>query len=281
MLNIQTGKSMSQARLVVYGPPGAGKSTFGAGCPSPVFICGEDGVRHLDVARFPLVTRWADVTSAVEQLATEPHEFKTLVIDTLDSIEPHLQAYIFDHVKSRHAKATRYSEIEFGKGPLYSIEYWTQFLRSLDALQRKRSMNLVLLAHSQIRMRKEPMVQDYERHTLKLEEKGGASAVFQWADDVLFATAFDGISGDRQTSVGERTLVCDRAPGVEVKNRRDLPKEIPLSWDAYWTAQPSRSELVEKLLDLLPNEEEKDKAKKWSANKSADEIKRAIERKSK
>lgn len=272
---------MNLARCVVYGAPGAGKSTFGASAPNPIFILGEDGVRHLDVARFPLVTSWTELVSCIDQLTAEEHSFGTVVLDTLDALEPYVQDAAYQRVKHLHKEASRYSEIGYGKGPAYALETWNDFLRRLDRLQAKRGMHIILLAHAAIRMRKEPLVADYERHTLKLEEKSGSTAVFQWADEVLFATSFDGISRDgRQTHLGERVLLCERAPGADVKNRRSLPREIPLSWDAYMAPHPSRDELISRLLEITP-EDSKEKARQWAINKSVEEIKRMIERKSK
>ena len=55
--------------------------------PAPLFLDTEGGTHHLDVARLPAPKTWADVVSGIAALATEPHEFKTLVLDTVDWLE--------------------------------------------------------------------------------------------------------------------------------------------------------------------------------------------------
>src|SRR3990167_8891677 len=86
--SIRRGIRQAPDRILLYGTEGIGKSTFGAHAPDPIFLAAEDGVRHLDVASFPEPKTWAEVMEAVGTLLTETHTYKTLVVDTLDWIEP-------------------------------------------------------------------------------------------------------------------------------------------------------------------------------------------------
>ena len=49
----------------------SGKSTLAAAAPSPIFLCAEDGISHLDAQRFPTPESWQDVLDAVAQLTTD------------------------------------------------------------------------------------------------------------------------------------------------------------------------------------------------------------------
>src|SRR5438067_747525 len=86
-LQIQTGRIARPQKAVLYGPEGIGKSTLATQFPAPVFLDTEGGTHHLDVPRLPDPKKWDEVTAAVQALATEPHEFKTLVFDTIDWLE--------------------------------------------------------------------------------------------------------------------------------------------------------------------------------------------------
>ena len=71
-------------RIMVYGGHGLGKTTFGAGAPSPIFIPTEDGLGVLDVPAFPLATSLTAIMEAIGALYAEPHDYQTVVVDSLD-----------------------------------------------------------------------------------------------------------------------------------------------------------------------------------------------------
>jgi len=71
-------------RCTFYGPPGVGKSSFGADAPKPIFITTEDGVDNLPVDQFGRAQTWPGLLDNVRQIAKEAHEYKTIVLDTLN-----------------------------------------------------------------------------------------------------------------------------------------------------------------------------------------------------
>jgi hypothetical protein len=52
--------------------------------PNPVFLPIEDGLGQISVPAFPRPASFAEVLDAVRVVATEEHQFQTLVIDSLD-----------------------------------------------------------------------------------------------------------------------------------------------------------------------------------------------------
>ena len=112
---------------LLVGDPGVGKSTLGADAPSPIFLGAEDGTAHLDVARLPQPEMWADVLAAVALLAREPHEFKTLVIDSLDWIEPLVHAFV-----CAEAKVKSMEDVSYGKLYIAAVEQWRLLISALD-----------------------------------------------------------------------------------------------------------------------------------------------------
>src|SRR5207253_2754839 len=126
-LQIRTGRLARPQKTVIYGPEGIGKSTLAAQFPSPVFLDTEGGTHHLDVARLAAPKTWDDVTAAVQSLAGEPHEFKTLVIDTADWLEKILAEDI-----CRRANKAGIEDFGYGKGYVLLAEEFAKFLASLD-----------------------------------------------------------------------------------------------------------------------------------------------------
>lgn len=217
-------------RVVLYGVEGIGKSTFGADAPAPIFLGAEDGTAHLDVARFPQPRTWADAVDALRVLHGEKHDFRTLVVDTVDWLEPLCWRAVCDAARKPDIEAFGY-----GKGYLAALEEWRRFVHGCDAL-RAKGMNVVLLAHALVRPFRNPEGEDYDRFTLKVNEKA-AGLLREWADAVLFAN-FQSFAQKQQNGRakgvgGARTLYTTHRPAADAKNRWSLPDELPMGWRAF------------------------------------------------
>ncbi len=75
-------------RILIHGVAGVGKTTFASEANKPVFVQTEDGLGTLASAHFPLARTYEEVIEALAALYTEPHDFKTVVIDSVDWLEP-------------------------------------------------------------------------------------------------------------------------------------------------------------------------------------------------
>lgn len=231
-LALQRGKVQRPAKAVIYGPEGIGKSTLGAALPSPVFIDTEGGTDHLDIARFPQSKTWEDITRAVEQLAATQHEFRTLVVDTVDWLEKRLAEDI-----CRRASKTSIEDFGYGKGYVLLAEEFAAFLTSLDALMRNRQMNVVLLAHATIKKFEQPdAAGSYDRYELKLSKQVGP-LVKEWCDLLLFANYFTRVAesdSGRKRGVGgrERVLYTTHTAAWDAKNRHGLDEKLPFAFES-------------------------------------------------
>lgn len=86
--NLLSGTALSPPRILTYGPPGVGKTTFAAGAGEGVVcIATEEGADVVGMNRFPLAESVGDVMSALDQLINEKHEFSVVCIDSLDWFE--------------------------------------------------------------------------------------------------------------------------------------------------------------------------------------------------
>lgn len=226
------GPVLRPQKSVLYGPEGIGKSTLAAAFPSPVFLDTESGTHHLDVVRFPEVKAWADATQAVQQLAGTGHEFKTLVIDTVDWLEKRLAEDI-----CRRANKASIEDFGFGKGYVIVAEEFAAFLNSLDALMRNRGMHVLLLAHATIKKFEQPdAAGSYDRYELKLSKQVGP-LVKEWCDLLLFGNYFTRVAENesgRKRGVGgrERVLYTTHTAAWDAKNRHGLEEKLPFAFDS-------------------------------------------------
>jgi hypothetical protein len=233
---VTKGKLRKPISVVCFGPEGVGKSSFGAGAPRPIFVGAEDGTAQLDVERMPAPESWDDILDAVRVLTTEPHEYKTIVLDTLDWIEP----LIWAHICARDGEAN-IEAYGFGKGFQVALDEWRRLIVALEGLMRTKGMNVVLLAHSWIKTFKNPAGEDFDRYELKIHGKA-AGLVKEWAEAVLFANWETFAKKDEKTkkvkgvSTGARLLYTERKAAYDAKNRYSLPEELPLSWDDFAAA---------------------------------------------
>ncbi len=228
------GKIKKPHLVLIYGVDSVGKSTFGAQAPSPIFLGSEEGTNNLDVTRFPYVGTWAEVNAAISELTNDKHNHKSLVIDSLDWLEPILHRTICER---HNAKSIELAAGGYGKGYVEALGEWQQFISSLSKLRDTRGMNIILIAHSEVIKFNDPQMQsEYDRYQLKLYKK--AAALFrEYVDSVLFANFEIFTKKDsgktRAFGDGARVLYTERRPGFDAKNRFGLPYQMPLSWEDY------------------------------------------------
>lgn len=238
--SVQRGRRVEPVKIVLAGVEGVGKSTFGANAPDPIFLGTEDGLMHLDVARFPAPTVWQDIFDAIATLTDTEHPYKTLVIDTLDWAEPLAWAHV-----CTKAGVDSIEDVGggYGKGYQAALDEWRSLLAALERLRRAKAMHVVLIAHTQIRPFKNPEGEDYDRYEMKLNAKA-AGLIKEWADAVLFANhetfaVKDKARRVRGVSTGARLIHTERTAAYDAKNRYGLPESLPLSWADFQAAVES------------------------------------------
>jgi hypothetical protein len=242
---IQRGRTRRPPRLLVYGTPGIGKSTFGSQAPSPVFVPTEDGLDEIDCDKFPLAATLDEVLGALAELRTQPHEYETVVLDSLDWLE----RLIWDRVCVEFSvKNIEKADGGYARGYTHALTHWREVLAELDLLRIRRGMVILLIAHAKIERFEDPESSPYDRYSPRLH-KHACALVTEWCDAVLFATrkfrtaSEDAGFGRKRTTAhaigkdgGERILRTVGGPSCVAKNRYGLTEELPLSWASFMTA---------------------------------------------
>jgi DNA polymerase III delta prime subunit len=239
-MQVTSGRKQLPPRILIYGVPGCGKSTLASKAARPLFIDCEQGTSNLDVDRVEPAD-FAGVLSTIRDASSEQHEYRTLVIDTLDAVEGMIWKVVTEEYnRTAKVRVGSAQEIPFARGMDAAVEHWRQVVAELERAWG-RGMSIVLLDHSTIRTFKDPTTEDYQRIEPKIDRKASA-LVRSWCDAVLFADYRVEVDVSATTkrakghSIGERVIRTEYRASFDAKNRYGLPAEMQMDWAALATA---------------------------------------------
>lgn len=236
---IRKGKRNEPDRILLVGVEGVGKSSFAAGAPDNFFLDSDHGLSNLDVQSTEVKreTTWPEYLELLRWFETADHAYKTLTIDTFDSVEPIIHA----EVCKRNGWANM-EALDYAKCYVPAVEETRRLLGILERIQNTRGTEIIILAHAQIKTFQNPSGADYSRYELKAEKRASA-LLKEWSKTVLFAT-FDEmvLKGKKEAALGDKGKVVitgkriaytERRSGWDAKNRWNLPTTIALDYQTY------------------------------------------------
>lgn len=236
---IKGGKGLP-SRLVFHGQAGIGKSSFAAHAPSPLFLlsAGETGIHTLidagQVKETPSIEvhEWEQLLPLVEDLTTQEHSYKTLVIDTLDGMEKLGKSHVCRTMFNGDWSANGYASYAAGDRALASGP-WRELLVALDKLREIRRMAILCLAHTGIGNHKNPTGSDFNRYIPDMYKDTWAIA-YGWCDICIYgyreiATFKEkGESKAKGRGGDVRIMATQWDAAWDAKNRHGLPEEIEM-----------------------------------------------------
>ena len=213
-----------------------GKTTLAAMFPKPVFIRTEDGTASLmgndNVSLFPLATSTKDVLDAIEVLATEKHDFKTLVIDSITQLATLIEAEIV--AADPKAKSINQAGGGYGAGYGTASEVHRQVREWAGSLAYETGMNVVFIGHADTETLDLPDMDSYARYCVRMHKK----SIPHYTDNVdlvglIRLKTFTRGDGDkkRAISTGEREILCFPQASSVTKNRFNITEPLPFTFD--------------------------------------------------
>jgi AAA domain len=229
---LQKASAVNPPRIVIYGPPKKGKTTLASEFPSPIFLQVEDGTpAGLTLASFGKLDSYVEVLEAIGALYDNEHAYKTVVIDSLDKLEPMIWTAI--------CAEKNWDSIEspgYGKGYVEADSYWRAIMESLLVLRNERGMTSVLICHSEVGRFDDPTTVSYSQYDMRLHKRAKA-LICDDADAILLVKEEATIREDAQgpgkkgekRAIAEgvnRFIYCEGRPAFLAGNRYNLPAKL-------------------------------------------------------
>ena len=235
--SIKPSRQPKPPRLILYGTPKVGKTTFASRITNALFLDVEGGTEELSVSRVPRaqLETYADILATLNAILSQEHDFNSLVIDSIDFMEKVLMKQVASEFGCKE-----FAQINgFGREYNALVNVWRQVLQLLDDIREKRNMAIVLIAHETVKKCKEPNTESFDSFTLALETKS-TELLKAWADAILFAKVEVYTEQDKSKRVrataGDRMLFTMNAPTHLAGNRYGLPAEIAFTWEDFSAA---------------------------------------------
>lgn len=226
---LKSSKSVDPPVTLIYGVDGVGKTTLAAEWPDPIYLPtqGETTPSDLDLPTPGVIENYNALMDVFAELLTEEHEFKTVIVDSVDGLEGLMWGETCDRLG-----VSSIEEPGFGKGYVEADKEWKEFLEACAAM-KMAGLNVVLLAHPEIIRFDSPVTDPYSRFTIKLHKRANA-LIREQVDIVAFlnyrvSIKEKEVGRDKKVARGEgreRLIYLSEAPGYLAKNRYSMPDYI-------------------------------------------------------
>lgn len=219
--------------VTICGDSGMGKTSLAATFPKPIFIRAEDGMQAIPDGQmpdaFPIIHDTKSLWEQITAIIHEPHEYETLVIDSVTALERLFLADVL--AQDPKAKSINQALGGFGAGTAAVAAMHQRVRKGAGLANEKRGMHVVFVAHADVETMKLPDADDYMRYSLRLPAK----SLPPYVDDVdvvgfvrleMFTKGDEG-ERKRAISTGDRELITYASASCVSKNRYVITDALP------------------------------------------------------
>jgi phage nucleotide-binding protein len=212
MIVTTLGNISNKVRLVIYGPPGAGKTTWAADAPKPVWLDFENSSEALrkNFPNTPIITRdkLKDAESVIQWI-TKPNEYETIVVDTISSMN---ETWLLEYMKNK--KGAKIQDVASQPDFRVLNHQMKRFFYALIECDK----HVVLIAH-------EKVWRDDKSDTPRVLEvrpalpPGAEASVARLVNEVFYLTSKSQINGPDKRVLhvsGQGKILAKNRQGLEV-----------------------------------------------------------------
>lgn len=228
--SLKSTKTSAPPVILLYGVDGIGKTSLAAEFPDPIYLAteGERPPSDVEMVTPGTIESFDELLDILGELITEQHDRKTVIVDSLDGLEP-----LVWQATCRRIGVASIEEAGFGKGYVETDSEWNELMAAFAELAR-RGVCVIMLAHPEIIRFDSPVTDPYSRYQPKLHKRANA-LVREKSDIVAFCNYRVSIKEKevaRQTKVAhaeggkERQIHLNEGAGFNAKNRYNMPDTV-------------------------------------------------------
>lgn len=218
---------LNRLTTLLYGLPKIGKTTWAAGAEEALFLATEEGQNHVRVKKLA-VTDWETFCQACKLIAAGDHDYKTIVIDTIDNLHEMCVMHF-----NRLNNLTHENDMGYGKG--YALIY-REFIGAIRWLSLQ-PYGLIMISHARQMEVKTP-TGVATKYTCSLPDSTKNSikeGIYKMTDLFLFAELEEIYDETGTQIIGwDRVVRTQPTTLYEAGDRTGrLPETLPLDYEEF------------------------------------------------
>jgi AAA domain len=234
--SLRSSKTSNPPITLLYGVDGVGKTSLAAEFPDGIYLptAGERPPSDVDLPTPGTIETWSDLQNIVGDLLTDDHDRKTVIFDSLDGLEPIINAATCLRIGADSIGGMeKGSPAAFGQGDVQGDVEWSEFMSACADLT-ERGIAVVLLAHPEIKRFDSPITDPYDRYQVKLRKR--AAALVSEKSDIVAFMNYRILLKSKEVAPKkdvthaeggkERQIHLVEGAGFKAKNRYSMPDVI-------------------------------------------------------
>jgi hypothetical protein len=222
--------------MLIYAKNGIGKSSFLKSIEGAFVIDIENKLNNTDKVSRYVPETYEDVVEALTYvLNQEKNEYKAIAIDSLDWLEGLIHKKICKDTGAKTISDPYVKATGYGNGYIMAANLArNEILPLCEDIRNKHNVPVVMVCHAAIVVCKDPDIEPYDVHELKLHDKL-RSVISERVEAKVYAKLRMNIDQNgKAVPTEERILITTPQKGIEAKNNLFLPTEVNISYSNGW-----------------------------------------------